>query len=145
MAAVVGGVLSSLTGTGANILVFLFLVVLADVLPKAALPTAIMVMTSVSLVGLALFGIYDGQLDVEVAGDRVVAVGGAAADLDHSVERREAVAGKVEQALSFVPPGDPARIVGIGGVVLLLGGQHVEVRIALRELHPPIRLRHNSS
>jgi len=76
-----GGVLSSLTGTGANILVFLFLVVLADVGPRVALPTAIMIMTSVSLVGFGLFGIFDGQFAVEVIGDRVVSVGGLAVDL----------------------------------------------------------------
>ena len=82
IAAAVGGFLSSLTGTGANILVFLFLVVVADVAPKSALPTAIMVMTSVSIVGFVLFGIIDGQLDVSVVGDRVVAVGSNPADLD---------------------------------------------------------------
>ncbi len=80
--AVIGGFLASLTGTGANIAVFLFLVVVADVAPKSALPTAIMAMAAVSIVGLVLFGIIDGQLDVEVVGDRVVAVGSAPADLD---------------------------------------------------------------
>ena len=81
LAAFAGGVLSSLAGTGANILVFLFLVVLADVNPKVALPTAIVVMAAVSVVGLVVFGIIDGQLDVDVVGDRVVAVGGQPADL----------------------------------------------------------------
>jgi uncharacterized membrane protein YfcA len=76
-----GGLLSSLTGTGANILVFLFLVVLAGVGPKTALPTAIMVMMSVSIVGFALFGLVDSQLAVEVVGDRVVTVGGSPVDL----------------------------------------------------------------
>ncbi len=80
--ALAGGVLSSMTGTGANILVFLFLVVLADVLPKTALPTAIMVMTSVSLVGMVLLGLLDGHLDVDVVGERVVSVGGIVSDLD---------------------------------------------------------------
>ncbi|MDH3706974.1 MAG: sulfite exporter TauE/SafE family protein [Acidimicrobiia bacterium] len=76
-----GGFLSSLTGTGANIAVFLFLVVLVGVDARIALPTAIGVMTAVSVVGLALFGVADGQLDVTVAGDRVVAVGGEPVDL----------------------------------------------------------------
>ena len=74
--ALLGGFLSSLTGTGANIVVFLFLVVLVGVGPKAALPTAILVMTSVSIVGFVLFGLVDGQLDVALVGDRVTAVGG---------------------------------------------------------------------
>ena len=74
--AALGGFLSSLTGTGANIVVFLFLVVLVGVGPKVALPTAIIVMTAVSIVGFVLFGLVDGQLDVTVIDDRVVAVGG---------------------------------------------------------------------
>lgn len=81
IAALGGGVLASLTGTGANILVFLFLVVLADVNPKEALPSAIIVMTSVSIAGFVLLGLVDGQLAVEVSGDRVVMVGDRAVDL----------------------------------------------------------------
>ncbi len=79
-----GGLLSSLTGTGANILVFLFLVVVADVAPKTALPTAIMVMTAVSVVGFGLFCVIDNQLAIEIVGDRVVNVGGSAVDLSAS-------------------------------------------------------------
>ncbi len=78
-----GGALSSLTGTGANILVFLFLVVLVGVNPKVALPSAIMIMTAVSIVGFVLFGLIDGQLNVALAdgaGSRVVSVGGQAFD-----------------------------------------------------------------
>lgn len=75
VAALAGGFVSGLTGTGANILVFLFLVVLADVNPKVALPSAIVVMAAVSLLGLIVFGIGDGQLDVEVTGDLVTRVG----------------------------------------------------------------------
>jgi uncharacterized membrane protein YfcA len=79
--AVIGGMLSALTGTGANILVFLFLVVVAGTNPKTALPTAIVVMTAVSIVGFVLFGLIDGQLDVELVGDRVTSVGGQPPDL----------------------------------------------------------------
>lgn len=64
LAALAGGFLSSLAGTGANILVFLFLVVLADVNPKTALPSAIMVMTAVSLVGFVLFSVIDQQFAI---------------------------------------------------------------------------------
>lgn len=76
-----GGFLSSLTGTGANIVVFLFLVVVADVSPRIALPTALAVMAAVSIIGLVLFGLVDGQLDVSVIGERVVSVGGQLTDL----------------------------------------------------------------
>jgi len=84
VAAAAGGVLSAMAGTGANILVFLFLVVLVDVNPKVALPTAIIVMTAVSIVGLIMFGIYDGQLNIGLAEDRVVSVNGQPADLGAS-------------------------------------------------------------
>lgn len=81
VAATAGGFVSALTGTGANILVFLFLVVLVDVNPKVALPTAIMIMAAVSAAGLVLFGLVDGQLDVEVVDGVVTSVGGAATAL----------------------------------------------------------------
>lgn len=90
--AAAGGLLSALTGTGANILIFLFLVVLADVAPKTALPTAISVMAAVSIVGFVVFGLVDGHLDIELLSasgaegaatgdDRVVSVGGIPVDL----------------------------------------------------------------
>lgn len=72
-----GGLLASMTGTGPNIVVFLFLVVLVGVGPKVALPSAILVMTAVSIAGFVIFGLVDGQLDVTLVGDRVVAVGGS--------------------------------------------------------------------
>lgn len=76
-----GGILASMTGTGANIVVFLFLVLLADVNPKVALPSAVIVMAAVSVVGLAALGLVDGQLGVDVVDDRVVEVGTTAVDL----------------------------------------------------------------
>lgn len=76
-----GGVLSSLTGTGANIVVFLLLVVVVGVLPKTALPTAIMVMAAVSIVGFVLYVGIDGQFDLTRSGDRVTAVSGTPVDL----------------------------------------------------------------
>lgn len=79
--AAAGGGLASMTGTGANILVFLFLVLLADVNPKVALPSVVIVMAAVSVVGVAVLGVADGQLFVEVVDDRVVAVGGVDTDL----------------------------------------------------------------
>ncbi len=76
-----GGVLSSLTGTGANILVFLFLVVVVGVLPKTALPSCILVMAAVSMVGLALLALADGQFDLAIDDGRVTAVDGQPIDL----------------------------------------------------------------
>ncbi|MEM9561592.1 MAG: TSUP family transporter [Actinomycetota bacterium] len=79
--AAAGGALSALTGTGANIVVFLFLVVVIGVLPKTALPSAIMVMAAVSVVGFVLFVLVDGQFDLVLVDDRVVAVAGQPVDL----------------------------------------------------------------
>lgn len=84
LAALAGGFVSALGGTGANILVFLFLVVIVDENPKVALPTAIVVMTVVSVAGLIVYGLVDGQLNVEVTGDAVTAVGGTPTALDAS-------------------------------------------------------------
>lgn len=83
-AAFLGGVLSSLTGTGANITVFLVLVVIAGADPKRALPTSIVVMAAVSVVGTVLLGVVDGQLDVTVVADRVTEVGSTTVDLEAS-------------------------------------------------------------
>ncbi|MEM9609580.1 MAG: TSUP family transporter [Actinomycetota bacterium] len=82
VAAFAGGLLSSLTGTGANIAVFLVLVMIAGVRPHVALPTSIAVMAVVSVVGLLLLGLVDGALHVAVEGGRVVSVGGEPADLE---------------------------------------------------------------
>jgi len=76
-----GGVLSSLTGTGANILLFLFLVVVVNIDPKVALVTALAAMTAVSIVGLVLLGLVDQQLNVVVEAGRVISVGDFGTDL----------------------------------------------------------------
>ena len=70
VAAFAGGILSSFTGTGANVLVFLFLVVLIGVRPRIALPTAIVVMAVVSIVGFVLYGVVAGQLGAPSADGR---------------------------------------------------------------------------
>ncbi len=82
LAGVLGGLLSSVTGVGANVLVFVVLVVVVGVDPRQALPTSVVVMATVSLVGLLVLGVGDGQLDVAVMGDRVVEVGSDVVDLD---------------------------------------------------------------
>ena len=81
LAALCGGVLATMTGTGTNIVLFLFLVLLADISPKNALPTVVVIMAAVSVVGMVLLGVVDGQLSVAVTGDRVVEVGASSVDL----------------------------------------------------------------
>ncbi len=73
----VGGVLTALTGSGVDVLLFVFVVLVAKVSPKVAIPTSIVAMAGISIVAAVLFGLIDGQLDVTRAGADVVAVGGA--------------------------------------------------------------------
>jgi uncharacterized membrane protein YfcA len=75
--AFLGGVASSQVGSGADVFIYLALVVLAGVSPGVGVPTSVLVMTTVSILGFIMIGIIDGQLFVELnaAGD-VVSVGG---------------------------------------------------------------------
>ena len=78
--AVVGGIFSSLAGSGADVLLFVFIVLVAQVSPRVAIPTSIIAMALISVLGLAILGIGHGQLDIALnnAGDQVVAVAGNA-------------------------------------------------------------------
>lgn len=77
IAALVGGVLSSLIGTGLNALLFLFMVAMLGMHPRICVPTSVVTMAAVSVVGLVILGIGHGQLDVALdASGEVVAVGG---------------------------------------------------------------------
>lgn len=76
---VVGGIGSALTGSGVDVMLFLFVVLIAGLHPRVGIPTSIITMAVVSTLGLVLLGIVDGQLaiDLDANGD-VVAVGGTA-------------------------------------------------------------------
>ena len=78
--AVVGGVLTSLTGSGVDVLLFVFVVLVAQVSPKVAIPTSIVSMASISVLGAAIVVIGGGQLDTVVSQidnvTQLVAVGG---------------------------------------------------------------------
>lgn len=78
--AVGGGVFSSLAGSGIDVLLFVFIVLVADVTPKVAIPTSIISMAALSLIGFAIVGLLDGQLNVGLneAGTEVVSVAGEA-------------------------------------------------------------------
>ena len=79
VAAFVGGLLSSLIGTGLNALLFLFMVGMLDMHPRISVPTSVVTMAAVSVVGVLILGVGHGQLDVVLgtSGD-VIAVGGTA-------------------------------------------------------------------
>ncbi|MDH3752944.1 MAG: sulfite exporter TauE/SafE family protein [Acidimicrobiia bacterium] len=77
-AGLVGGVLSSLTGSGVNILLFLFTVIVFGLHPRVGVPTSIISMAVVSVLGFVMFGLIDGQLDLVLDGTGdVVSVGGS--------------------------------------------------------------------
>ena len=74
-----GGSVSALTGSGADVLIYLFIVVVLGLDPRVGVPTCVIVMTTVSIVGLIMLGLGDGQLDVLLSGGStgdVVALGG---------------------------------------------------------------------
>lgn len=76
----VGGLAAALTGSGADIFLYLYLAILLGVDPKVGVPTSVIVMAGVSIVGIAVLGIWDGQLSVMLSGggDTVASVGGMA-------------------------------------------------------------------
>ncbi len=76
--AVVGGAFSSLTGSGTDVFLFVFIVLVAQVTPRVAIPTSIIAMSVVSILGLLTLGIWHGQLDIALdgSGQNVIGVGG---------------------------------------------------------------------
>lgn len=76
--AFVGGIFSSLTGSGTDVLLFVFIVLVANVSTRVAIPTSIIAMAFVSVVGFMIVGLWHGQLNIGLEGDQVVSVGGEA-------------------------------------------------------------------
>ena len=76
----IGGVISSLIGSGADVFAFFFIVIIAGLHPRKGVPTSVIIMAIVSAVGFVLLGIVDGQLDTTVVGGMVTAVGGVPID-----------------------------------------------------------------
>ncbi len=78
IAGLLGGLASSLTGSGADVLLYLAVVVVIGISPRVGVPTSVLVMTVVSIVGFVLYGLIDGQLSVDVVDGAVTAIGGTA-------------------------------------------------------------------
>jgi len=77
LAAFVGGGITAWVGTGANVMLFLFMVVMVGLHPRVGVPTSVITMALISIIGLLTLGIADGQLDIDLnAAADVVAVGG---------------------------------------------------------------------
>jgi uncharacterized protein len=78
-AGVLGGVATALTGSGIDVLLYLFIVVLFGLDPRVGVPSCVVVMAAVSVLGVLTLGVLDGQLSVilsEGTTGTVVAVGG---------------------------------------------------------------------
>lgn len=78
-AAFLGGGITAWVGTGVNVMLFLFAVVIAGLHPRVGVPTSILTMATLSIVGLLTLGVADGQVNLELNAARdVISVGGQA-------------------------------------------------------------------
>ncbi|NND76005.1 MAG: sulfite exporter TauE/SafE family protein [Ilumatobacter sp.] len=76
---VTGGVLSWLVGSGADVTLYLTIVVLLGLSPRVGIPSSVVVMAGVSIVGFVVLGLMDGQLSIGIDEQgQVTAVGGEA-------------------------------------------------------------------
>lgn len=96
VAGLLGGGAASLVGSGADVMIYLCVVVLFGIDARVGVPTSVIPMAALSVVGLVLYGIVDGQLAIGLTGDtlngdtlngntlndRVVRVGGDVVDLE---------------------------------------------------------------
>jgi uncharacterized membrane protein YfcA len=72
-----GGIASALTGSGADVMVFLFAVILCGLHPQVGVPTSILAMAFVSSIGLIVLGLFHGELSTTIdSAGSVVAVAG---------------------------------------------------------------------
>ena len=86
VAALIGGVFAALVGSGADVMVYLCVVVLFGFDARIGVATSIIPMAALSVVGFVMFGLIDGQLAVSLDGGtgadrRVTAVGDTATNL----------------------------------------------------------------
>ena len=84
--AFIGGIFSSLTGSGTDVMLFVFIVLVAQVSPKVAIPTSIIAMAFVSVIGFAIVGLWHGQLNIGLEAGQVVSVGGKAFGPESAVQ-----------------------------------------------------------
>ncbi len=86
-AGLLGGFLSGLTGSGADVLLFTVLVLLLGLDPRVGVPSSVIVMAVVSAVAFVSLGLVAGHLFVELDQDRteVVAVSGDPIGLEDGI------------------------------------------------------------
>ncbi len=77
LAGALGGVASALVGSGSDVFMYLFVVVLFGVRGGVGVPTSVVTMAIISITGFVVLGLFDGQLNVDLGPDGLVtAVGG---------------------------------------------------------------------
>lgn len=77
IAGALGGAASALVGSGSDVFMYLFVVVLFGVRGGVGVPTSVVTMAIVSVAGFVVLGLLDGQLTIELNGQGMVtAVGG---------------------------------------------------------------------
>ena len=80
-----GGVSSALVGSGADVFLYLALVLFFAVDPKVGVPTSVVCMAIISVVGMVYFGLVDGQLFVTLdTQGGVSSVGGQSVTLNEA-------------------------------------------------------------
>ena len=77
LAGLCGGVASALVGSGSDVFMYLFVVVLFGVRGGIGVPTSVITMAIVSVAGFVILGLVDGQLNISLnEAGMVTAVGG---------------------------------------------------------------------
>ena len=77
VAGALGGLASALVGSGADVMIYIFVVILFGVSANVGVPTSVVTMAAVSIVGFITLGLLDGQLWVDLDRDGLVtSVGG---------------------------------------------------------------------
>lgn len=90
IAGVFGGIASALVGSGADVFMYLFVVVLFGVKGNVGIPTSVITMAIVSVAGFVILGLFDGQLRITVDGaGMVTAVGGEVLENPLSTRRAD--------------------------------------------------------
>lgn len=105
--ATLGGVASALLGSGADVMIYLFLVVILGIRSTVGVPTSVLTMTSVSIVGFVVMALLDRQFQIGFAdnGD-VLTVGGEPLD-EAQIPRRADLFGMWLAAAPIVAWGAP--------------------------------------
>ncbi len=87
IAGLCGGLASSQVGSGADVFMYLVVVVMLGLEPRIGVPSSVLVMATLSIAGFVYLGLIQGQLDVTVADGMVTSVGGQELNGDFPARR----------------------------------------------------------